>query len=161
MSNNCRVFPFWIFHLSSLLRQLRIFLQYFIIKIYTLSWFINSIVRNGDVSMIKNQRKHKYPSQIFRTISSENSNNSYFLINGWLSIFFIVILLFGSFYNVEFMKSFMLFDPSYILKLSVTIFAISDLFLIWKGFYPVKSSWVKIPMAQISIFSSYSFPFKS
>lgn len=47
------------------------------------------------------------------------------------------------------------------IKLSVTILYIYDFFLILKGFYPVKSSCAKVPIAHVSILSLYDFPLSS
>lgn len=95
---------------------------------------------------------------IFLQIYSQVSISSYFMMKGCSNIILDVILFSGSFSKAECRKSLELDEPVFIINFSVTIFEIQDFFVILNGLSPVNNQQVKVPMAQVSIFSLYESP---
>ena len=101
-----------------------------------------------------------YFLQTNEQIYYEVSRFLYFLINSCCFTAEASGLLLGSFFRMKVMKSRNSGDPIFITKSYVTILDKSYFFFILKGLSAQNNSQASVPMAQVSIFQLYIFPFK-
>lgn len=93
-------------------------------------------------------------------IYSQVSSSMYLRIKECFTKIEVYGRFFGFLARHFYMKSLMSREPFVISGLSVTIFIISDFFVMLNGLFPFCSSKVSVPIAQVSDFSLYPSPFR-